>query len=549
MSDGVILSGGNTITVDRIAVPTIPFNPATDLFVSGQAGAWYDPSDLSHLWQDSAATVPVTAVGQPVGRMDDKSGNGWHVTQSTSNLRPTLQKGSQGFYYLDCSGGKILSSAATFTVTNGLYIASAFTLGSYTLSSIIGVGSSSNERFSLLNASTFQRVQALLKTTANGQTDNDPVASYDGGNTPLDTKTVAEVMCDTARVTFCLNGGGDISNPLTTPGAISITLARIALNGFLTSPSTQDAKFYGVIILPAAPTAAVRKNITDYLRRSCGLIWADPHEYDVFALAGQSNCQGRGDMTTSTRPPFLGGFVWHPTKTLKLLHDPIRHDPTGIIADTLATTGSLWPAFAASYFDAAKRYIAVVPGARSANGLTVAGSIWKVGTGTGLEELAARTADAIAFIQARGGRAVFRGLQWLGGEQDAANSVSKTTFKDAFGNGATGLLTRARASFAAAFAARGLSAEMQAQASAMHIFALSIDRDDVPADDVKFQAIRDAISETCAATDGMHLVMPYQDFKGQGLLVDEALDLHWNQTALNRAGLIAGQATATALGL
>lgn len=43
------------------------------LFASGEEGAWYDPSDLSTLYQDAAGTIPVTAVGQAVGRMLDKS--------------------------------------------------------------------------------------------------------------------------------------------------------------------------------------------------------------------------------------------------------------------------------------------------------------------------------------------------------------------------------------------------------------------------------------------------------------------------------------------
>lgn len=42
------------------------------LFASGEQGAWYDPSDLSSLYQDSAGTLPVTALGQPVGLMLDK---------------------------------------------------------------------------------------------------------------------------------------------------------------------------------------------------------------------------------------------------------------------------------------------------------------------------------------------------------------------------------------------------------------------------------------------------------------------------------------------
>ena len=50
----------------------VPFSPAL-LFTSGVAGAWYDPSDYSTLFQDSADTNPVTAVEQPVGLMLDKS--------------------------------------------------------------------------------------------------------------------------------------------------------------------------------------------------------------------------------------------------------------------------------------------------------------------------------------------------------------------------------------------------------------------------------------------------------------------------------------------
>lgn len=53
-------------------------------------GAWFDPSDMSTLYQDAAGTVPVTAVGQPVGKILDKSGNGNHATQPITASRPTL---------------------------------------------------------------------------------------------------------------------------------------------------------------------------------------------------------------------------------------------------------------------------------------------------------------------------------------------------------------------------------------------------------------------------------------------------------------------------
>lgn len=61
------------------------------LFSGGEQGAWYDPSDLSTLFQDSAGTTPVTALGQPVGLMLDKSGRDNHATQATDTARPTIQ--------------------------------------------------------------------------------------------------------------------------------------------------------------------------------------------------------------------------------------------------------------------------------------------------------------------------------------------------------------------------------------------------------------------------------------------------------------------------
>lgn len=67
------------------------FSTPLPLFANGEQGAWYDPSDMSTLFQDAEGTTPVTALGQPVGRMLDKSGRGNHITQATAAARPTLE--------------------------------------------------------------------------------------------------------------------------------------------------------------------------------------------------------------------------------------------------------------------------------------------------------------------------------------------------------------------------------------------------------------------------------------------------------------------------
>jgi hypothetical protein len=66
------------------------WDPA-ELFQGGAAGAWFDPSDISTLFQDEAGTAPVTAAGQPVGRMLDKSGGGHHAVQASPAARPVYR--------------------------------------------------------------------------------------------------------------------------------------------------------------------------------------------------------------------------------------------------------------------------------------------------------------------------------------------------------------------------------------------------------------------------------------------------------------------------
>ncbi|WP_303704783.1 hypothetical protein [Celeribacter baekdonensis] len=61
---------------------------------------WYDPSDLTTLYQDAAMTIPVASSGDPVGAMLDKSGNGFHLVALSEAARPTL---------VDVSGSAALS--------------------------------------------------------------------------------------------------------------------------------------------------------------------------------------------------------------------------------------------------------------------------------------------------------------------------------------------------------------------------------------------------------------------------------------------------------
>lgn len=97
------------------------FSPIS-LFSAGTQGVWYDPSDISTLFQDSAGTIPVTGAGQPVGRMLDKSGRGNHATQVTATSRPVLQYDGNGLAYLLCDGVDdwMVTGNIDFTGTNNM---------------------------------------------------------------------------------------------------------------------------------------------------------------------------------------------------------------------------------------------------------------------------------------------------------------------------------------------------------------------------------------------------------------------------------------------
>lgn len=68
-------------------------NPSRDpaAIAAVYGGLFFDPSNRASLFQDAAGTIPVTSPGDPVGRMEDISGNGFHATQATAGRRPTYQ--------------------------------------------------------------------------------------------------------------------------------------------------------------------------------------------------------------------------------------------------------------------------------------------------------------------------------------------------------------------------------------------------------------------------------------------------------------------------
>ncbi|ALY07216.1 hypothetical protein VmeM32_00230 [Vibrio phage vB_VmeM-32] len=79
-------------------------------FSDGTLGAFYIPRPTMFgkqvLFQDSAGTIPVVNDGDPVGRIEDLSGNGFHATQSDDARRP-LYKTDGILHWLESDGFQV----------------------------------------------------------------------------------------------------------------------------------------------------------------------------------------------------------------------------------------------------------------------------------------------------------------------------------------------------------------------------------------------------------------------------------------------------------
>lgn len=149
---------------DYLGVPLeerFNFNPLTYFLYSGIDGAWFDPEDMSTMFQDAAGTTPVTALEQPVGKWLDKSGNGNHATQPITASRPTL---SARYNQLLNSATLLTQSVTTVAAQYTLSFTGA---GSVTLSGTATgtlAGTGANNRVSL----SFTPTAGTLTLTVTG---------------------------------------------------------------------------------------------------------------------------------------------------------------------------------------------------------------------------------------------------------------------------------------------------------------------------------------------------------------------------------------------
>lgn len=142
----------------------LPFHPS-QLYTSGQQGAWYDPTDISTLFQDAAGTTPVTTNMDKVGLMLDKSGNDNHITFSdyggtderpnyiTTGIGPHLSFGAGNNHLMDVEFGSLATQPCVVSLamssTNG---GSRIFITGYSLTDRFQMGHSSTVGYNMQGA-------------------------------------------------------------------------------------------------------------------------------------------------------------------------------------------------------------------------------------------------------------------------------------------------------------------------------------------------------------------------------------------------------------
>lgn len=138
-------------------VLSTPFNPY-HLFIDKEKGFWADPSDTSTLFQNSDGTIPVTANGDPIGLVLDKTGNNYNLKQTVSASRPKLLNGGIVFDRVDDS---LTLTVPAGGITGTLFLATTRGTASYGVSMPAGVwalGSAFNPLGNVVSAVLVDRV-------------------------------------------------------------------------------------------------------------------------------------------------------------------------------------------------------------------------------------------------------------------------------------------------------------------------------------------------------------------------------------------------------
>lgn len=225
----------------------------SQLFAAGETGGWYDPSDLASMWQDSAGTI-AAAVNSPVGKINDKSGRGNHLTQATAASCPILRQ-SGSLYYLEFDGVDD-SIGAAFTAVQPFDRISAIRQISWTADDYVFDG---NANGGSLGQQVVTPELSLYAGTGWACTNAEALVGTD--------KVVSERFNGASSTLTMNNGSASTGNPGTTANPAGLRMGS-AYNGIFNS----NVRIYGALMIGRTLTASEVATVRNYMAAKSGVV-------------------------------------------------------------------------------------------------------------------------------------------------------------------------------------------------------------------------------------------------------------------------------------
>ena len=254
-----------------------PFNNRASArsIVASNNGLIYNIQDLSTLFQDAAGTIPVTAAGQPVGKILDISGNGNHATQPITAARPTLVQ-INGLHALSFDG---IDDYLNIPYT-GLYAGGAC--------SIIAAIDSQNQTTNAALISERNSTVAVQQYIPSRRVANDGIDALlvnDSGTTVKDsigttsglrTKTVRSIIDNGQNINIYKEGVLSGYDNYTRSGSLTLNNTTIGASISTTNSMFMKMNLFGLIVTKSALNYTQRLQCEKYLGRKVNVPIYDP---------------------------------------------------------------------------------------------------------------------------------------------------------------------------------------------------------------------------------------------------------------------------------
>ena len=274
------------------------------LFAQGQQGFWFPFTNFASLTQDSAGTLPYTALEQSVGRVLDRSGRGNHASQVTSTAR-----------------GVVSARVNLLQKTEDFGVSPWVALGGITLQAGARVSPTGDATMALLTHSVTGTTQYLQQVFAcPASTDiKMRVALAKNSATPMQVKVFngsISVSLSTVVVSFVLDvpvissRSGVIGEPTLTQGPNGTWYLDFFVNsgaysslGFLIYPSAINQAGASVYVWGASASLASQAHLP-YQRVNT------PTDYDAVGFPKYARLDGTDDSYTCGGGGSTTGFYY-----------------------------------------------------------------------------------------------------------------------------------------------------------------------------------------------------------------------------------------------